>query len=1108
MQRENPFSNHSSIASNTFFIGRQRAIEAIENRLFSSRDPGAIAIIGAPQMGKKSLIYHITLSHKDRLVEAGFLPIFMNLRSYNDAGNFFLSLIFFCLEELEQRDKITDTIKREADRIRQTGFSWDATYLHMQRFFTAVRQTGLRILFILDEFDHARTLFQEHPMGFYWIREFTYWPEWRVSFIILAQNTLDCIAPRISYISEFAATFASYYLSPFEEQDLQAYFERLASADITITPALKARIHFYCGSHPYLLVSLGYVLVKQMQEEHSCDVDAAAQSIEQCFLDYARTISEFLNQIELLEKFTQILLGPVIDVEPSDISKLLAYGLILQNRRQSNETAPLYLPFSEYMLSSIIPVIKQSELWSLLCTLEQALDLLLATRFQSFYGEDWQGEKDALASDQLQDRIALIFSYWFLFQPVFQLQSYKDQTYWQECTERILILRGPLSTSSFRDEASQMRARYDCQEMLEAIQVYEQTAFSFISTIELTTSSIEENLDYLKDAEKALLLESDRKYTRELQRIFEAAFKLTQQSTFSEQERFCTRIESLCAKLAHSIEQNTTRIARECILPLLSSMQNLVHQKLSNLFSKALPHLTLRLALEIFTPDHAQQIKLQIVVENAEGSTPAQELELFVDNDERYFQVTCEQPIMLGMSVRENERQLLPVPLHLTAQALDEQRLSITFYASYRAISIPERLVTAPISASVQLKTDFDFKPIENPFSRNAYGAVVRDTSMFYGRSELIATIGDMLNTTSQHKAYLIYGQKRSGKSSILYHLIQRLKGNENLLLLDIGNIGAILDTTAPVPLLTQILWAIIHAFRRAIQTEERRGREVLDIPFPTKQEFSTDMTPLHLFNDLFIAFREEMALKPDWMHVRVIVFMDEFSYIHSFITTGQLPAEFMKTWKALLDANYFSLVLVGQDVMPKFISHFRNEFSSIHPERISYLEAEDAKRFIDEPIRIGGRHGASRYRERAIERILQLTAGNPFYIHIFCHHLVEYMNKQQAELVTEADVDQVVHDLLYGRNQFSLFNFDNLISPGDTFPDAIPEEDALQVLTHIALHSFGNTCSRNNITCETQYPLDAILKDLVERDVLVRYEDTYSIRVGLFKEWLIAHHQ
>ncbi len=214
-----------------------------------------------------------------------------------------------------------------------------------------------------------------------------------------------------------------------------------------------------------------------------------------------------------------------------------------------------------------------------------------------------------------------------------------------------------------------------------------------------------------------------------------------------------------------------------------------------------------------------------------------------------------------------------------------------------------------------------------------------------------------------------------------------------------------------------------------------------------------------------------------------------------------------MKNWKAILQENYFSAVLVGQDVMPKFKQRYPNEFGTTQDERVTYLKREDAVRLIDEPIRIGGRQGESRYREKAIDRIIDLTAGSPFYIQIICNRLVEYMNRKRARLVTEADVEQVKEELIRGANALGIDKFDNLLNSGDISEDAISDQDARSVLTAIALNSQTGPCSRYNILCETCAPIDCILDDLIRRDVIERERGNYySIRVGLFRDWLVTH--
>ncbi|HLG74817.1 MAG TPA: hypothetical protein VKX46_00300, partial [Ktedonobacteraceae bacterium] len=294
---------------------------------------------------------------------------------------------------------------------------------------------------------------------------------------------------------------------------------------------------------------------------------------------------------------------------------------------------------------------------------------------------------------------------------------------------------------------------------------------------------------------------------------------------------------------------------------------------------------------------------------------------------------------------------------------------------------------------------------------------------------------------------------------------------------------------------------------------EEDQGRPPLGLAFPNDLDFYDHPTPVSRFKELLIQFKRATSRTYGWHSKRIVLLIDEFSYLYGLIVQNRLPdEEFMKIWKSLLQDELFSAVLAGQDVMPKFKERFPNEFGIVQDQRVSYLKSEDAVLLIDEPIRIGGKTGKSRYREKAIERIVDLTAGSPFYIQIICHRLVEYMNRKRTSLVTEADVEQVKNELITGANLLGWDKFDNLISSGDTSPDAISSEEAKVILKIIA-RNYRTGCNRNNIvedptiTDNPQIDVDKILEDLEKREVIeVKSGQYYTIRVGLFRDWLLAH--
>jgi tetratricopeptide (TPR) repeat protein/AAA+ ATPase superfamily predicted ATPase len=622
--------------------------------------------------------------------------------------------------------------------------------------------------------------------------------------------------------------------------------------------------------------------------------------------------------------------------------------------------------------------------------------------------------------------------------------------------------------------------------------------FHTLAQVELATTSLEHSIEQIKVITEKLFFDLDQQRNTQLQRILETALELCDQTTFEEKERLCIQIENRCQDLLKEIEASPTKISVEEMNPIVQRIQVKTKAYLEQLYETSTPHLTLRLPVETYTPDSSHSIQAQVVINNRAGCSPAETIELVVQEYEETF------PVKLDGSLRGGEQRILRVPIQLNEDILSAQAFSLPIYARYRTRS-GEIQQTPVANFSIRLSSEDEFEEIENPYAPYAEGGIVGEPAMFFGRDELIANVTKVIEMSrAQSKCVVIYGQKRAGKSSILYHLKERLKTNNDLLVLDIGNIGAILDEHSIVPFLYQILWGILRKLKDAIEDKESEGKTHVEISFPTDLEFYKHPSPLPLFRDVFERFRRATSKFPDWKGTRVVILIDEFSYIYGHIMNGLIPETFMKNWKALLQDNFFNAVLVGQDVMPKFKQRFPNEFGTTQDERVTYLRREDAIRLIDEPIRIGGE---SRYRERAIERILELTAGSPFYIQILCNRLVEYMNRKHASLVTESDVEQVKQELIRGVNALGKDKFDNLINSGDTSQDAISDNDVLRVLISIAENSRTGPCSRSNIACDTSTPVEEILEDLIRRDVIERERGQYySIRVGLFREWLLTH--
>ena len=628
---------------------------------------------------------------------------------------------------------------------------------------------------------------------------------------------------------------------------------------------------------------------------------------------------------------------------------------------------------------------------------------------------------------------------------------------------------------------------------------------------DLSTDWLENIVKRVEDIPSKLFFQQDQLRVTNLWDILKKdALDLCKAERFHDLNHMCNRIDNYCQFLLEAIEKEPTKLSTVDIRPIVEVIQKKVKDRLKERSETLKPQLKLELSVKSY-PHSNQQIDVRIAVENESGRSPAEELELVVNEDERFYKVT-KSDIKLNESLPGGELKVLEVPLQLTSDAVRNRAFSLLVYATYRThTGEPGRTSIQRFPISFYLENEF--QPIENHY--NVGSGIVKDAKMFVGRTELINNIAQTIHRSrTQSECVLIYGQKRSGKSSILYHLESALKEkSKDLLILNIGNILESVGYPGSDPE-RDFLFLILEQLQQVINAKQNRDRvPSLDLQIPNFAEFRNTHNPRLYFRQTFDKFKQCIYESEGWRDVHLVLLIDEFQHIYGLFVDGKIDKSFMDSWKALLEKNYFNVVLVGQDVMPKFKERFPNQLIIARDERITYLTDQYAKELIENPTRIGDwKKGESCYCEQSVQQIIDLTAGSPFYIQIICYHLVNHLNNQGSIWVTDAHVDYIKNELIRNGMENIALNresFDNLISSGDTSQDAISEENALKVLKMIADNSGrANSCPRNSLVCAdlSTTEVDTILGDLVKREVIERDSGNYGIRVGLFKEWLLVN--
>ena len=328
---DNPFADYGGIVRGERFLGRQAELQAISRCVLHPAEPSHLAIIGDARIGKSSLAYQAIMERKEAFVASRIMPVWINTALYDQASAFLRVLVTQCCDEAEDAGWLPDSIRRAARGIASDEAARRLDYSRLPPFFAKVRQSGIRIVFILDEFDHVRFLFKGDPAGFRILRALGCHPEGRVTFVTTSRRTLRDIERQAGTVSVLDGMFRKCYLAMFDAAGWQAYLRRLSRLGVPVNPSVKDLIDYYCGRHPFLLDIMGYEIVETFRERQTVDAERIAQGIQGSFRDQYARMTDWLREDGSLDQLQRILCGSRISARYADA--LLRYGLIKANDR-------------------------------------------------------------------------------------------------------------------------------------------------------------------------------------------------------------------------------------------------------------------------------------------------------------------------------------------------------------------------------------------------------------------------------------------------------------------------------------------------------------------------------------------------------------------------------------------------------------------------------------------------------------------------------------------------------------------------------------------------------------------------------------------------------
>jgi hypothetical protein len=372
------------------------------------------------------------------------------------------------------------------------------------------------------------------------------------------------------------------------------------------------------------------------------------------------------------------------------------------------------------------------------------------------------------------------------------------------------------------------------------------------------------------------------------------------------------------------------------------------------------------------------------------------------------------------------------------------------------------------------------------PISPNPYivGNPVRGRAMFFGREAEFELVRRRFEHSGRGGLMVFCGERRSGKTSILFQIMDGRLGSSFIpALIDMQSmaVGNELD----------FLVRISEQVRTAL------GHEAEGIPIPS---FGGDSSNSTTFQKFVCDVLEERPSK------KLILLFDEYELFENKIDAGLLSPDVLNILANLMENHAVFLVFTGSQHLEQRRREYWKLLGKSQYKLISFLERDDALNLIKKPV-----EGRARYDDRVVESIWRLAAGQPFYTQAICQSVVDQLNERRTTQATSETLSTVVDGLVNNPLPQMIFLWDGL------------ERDEKLVLALLAeqlvdqdAHAGGDELVR--LLRRRQYPLDldkahieTTLEKLFKHEMLLRRdignEREYAFRMDLWRLWIRRQH-
>jgi HEAT repeat protein/AAA+ ATPase superfamily predicted ATPase len=375
-----------------------------------------------------------------------------------------------------------------------------------------------------------------------------------------------------------------------------------------------------------------------------------------------------------------------------------------------------------------------------------------------------------------------------------------------------------------------------------------------------------------------------------------------------------------------------------------------------------------------------------------------------------------------------------------------------------------------------------EFRYIPNPYIT---GGPIKPGSkdMFFGRAPVFDFIRNNISSRTQKNVLIIQGERRTGKTSILYQIPEILGPEYICAFLDGQEFGkSSLD---------------YFFYRMAKAISNSCAQYGIHVSPPPKTAFKKD--PWYEFKDQFM---EELSSALGDRYL--IILFDEFESLEYAVDKGTMDAVIFNYIRNLMQhEERLVFIFAGVHKLEEMMQDYWGVMFNIALYwKVSFLDEDATRKLIVKPV-----EGYNMmFDDLALEKIIRATACHPYFVQLLCRFLINRHNSLKKNYITIQDVNQELDNVVEKAKPH--FNYIwTLSSPNERILLAVLPEilrkkkiatpiDILQELEKLKLDI-------------PEMKISSALKTLCAKDILERVPERevhFRFKVDFIRMWIEKH--